>query len=95
MTEQNQSQELCICCHKNRVTWPLVCDDCKDHDAQAQLALQYGYDVVEGAYGDVSVATGMECRTCGMIYDGGMRCTYCGDPDPTDSGESEDDDSYD
>jgi hypothetical protein len=24
------------------------------------------------------------CRTCGAIYDGGIRCTYCSDPDPLD-----------
>lgn len=55
--------------------------------------MEYGYDVVEGPYGETSIATGMECRTCGMIYDGGMRCIYCGDPDPTDSGE--DNEGYD
>jgi hypothetical protein len=74
--------DKCIICGKNEVTWPLVCDKCKDHETQAQLALDYGIEVMEGPYGDTLVGTGMECRTCGMIYDGGMRCTYCGDPNP-------------
>ena len=65
----------CISCGKIEVVWPLVCNNCKDHEAQAILAM-------EGAE---------ECRSCGMLYDGGMRCTYCGDPDPTDSGDDEDD----
>jgi len=65
----------CILCKKKEVTWPLVCNDCIDHEAQAELAQIYGDD------------ESMRCRSCGMIYDGGMRCTYCGDSDPTDSGE--------
>ena len=85
--------DICICCHKNPVTWPLVCNDCKDHDAQAVLALDYGIEFMEGPDGEMISGTGMECRNCGMIYDGGMRCTYCGDSDPLDSGE--DDEGYD
>lgn len=29
----------------------------------------------------------MRCRSCGAIYDGGIRCTYCGDQNPV--GDSE------
>lgn len=66
----------CISCHKVMVTWPLVCDGCQDKEAQAVLA-----------------AAGHEpCRSCGMLYDGGMRCTYCGDPDPWDTGDFDGDD---
>ena len=61
----------CISCKSNEVTWPLVCDDCTDHEAQAFLALE----------------DCRRCRSCGMYYDGGMRCTYCGDIDPLDTGE--------
>lgn len=74
--------EMCICCGKNPVTWPRVCDECIDHEAQAELAELYGYNVSEGPYGELICATGMECRTCGMIYDGGNFCTYCGDKNP-------------
>jgi len=63
----------CICCHKTEVTWPLVCDECADHEAQAALVRKYfGYE------------NDMRCKTCGMIYDGGQFCTYCGDRDPLD-----------
>lgn len=65
---------LCICCHKTPVTWPLVCDDCADHEAQDTLANE-GYDT---------------CRSCGIYYDGGTRCTYCGDGNPTDDPEIQD-----
>lgn len=60
----------CICCHKAEVTWPLVCDECTDHESQAELARKY--------LGDDNTT----CRNCGMIYDGGQCCTYCGDRDP-------------
>ena len=30
----------------------------------------------------------MRCRTCGLIWDGGHCCCYCGDPDPIDEGVS-------
>ena len=30
-----------------------------------------------------------KCRTCGAIYDGGQRCTYCGDHNPLDNAELE------
>ena len=59
----------CICCHKNEVTWPKVCDDCTDHEAQAELAREY--------FGEDRT-----CKTCGMLYDGGQCCTYCGDRKP-------------
>ena len=72
--EATVASELCICCHKNPVTWPRVCDACQDHDAQDELLAYFG--------------DGHECRTCGMIYDGGMRCTYCGDEDPLDQGDA-------
>ena len=62
----------CICCKKNEVTWPKVCDDCIDHEAQAELAREYSYN--------------MTCKICGMIHDGGQCCTYCGDRDPLDEG---------
>ena len=74
--------DLCICGGQNPVTWPRVCDACIDHAAQAELALQYGYQVSEGPFGEVIGTTGMECRTCGLIYDGGNFCTYCGDRNP-------------
>lgn len=80
MSEVYPEKNYCIICGKVEVTWPLVCDDCKDHEAQAILANDYG---------SFDGMTGMECRSCGMIYDGGMRCSYCGDSDPTDSGEDE------
>jgi len=38
------AQTKCICCGKNEVTWPRVCSECRDESAQAQLALDYGYD---------------------------------------------------
>jgi hypothetical protein len=63
--------DLCISCGKHEVGWPRVCEECKDHEAQAILASE----------------DAPECGSCGMRYDGGMRCTYCGDSDPTDSGE--------
>jgi hypothetical protein len=81
--------EKCICCGKNDVTWPRVCDECIDHEAQAALANIYGYEIMEGPYGDTYVQTGHECRSCGMIYDGGMCCTYCGDTDPLGDGEED------
>jgi RNA polymerase subunit RPABC4/transcription elongation factor Spt4 len=62
---------VCISCGRTPVTWPRVCPDCTDQEAQAILASE-GYE---------------ECKSCGMLYDGGMRCTYCGDPDPWDQGE--------
>jgi hypothetical protein len=65
----------CISCGQVEVTWPLVCDACQDHEAQAALRL-------EGAD---------ECRSCGMLYDGGMRCTYCGDSNPADDPDLEND----
>ncbi len=68
----------CIACGKREVTWPLVCDDCRDKEAQAVL----------------SAGGAEECVHCGMLYDGGMRCTYCGSLDPTDSGEFDDDDDF-
>lgn len=34
--------DKCIICKENEVTWPMVCDDCKDHTAQAELANNYG-----------------------------------------------------
>lgn len=30
------------------------------------------------------------CRTCGALYDGGQRCTYCGDDNPLDDVELRD-----
>ena len=36
----------CIYCGKNEVTRPRVCHECRDESAQAQLALNYGFDVV-------------------------------------------------
>ena len=89
MTNIETTNDLCICCHKNPVTWPRVCNDCIDHEAQAELALEYGIDFQEGPYGDEISCTGFECRTCGMIYDGCMRCTYCGDSNPLDSDDPE------
>lgn len=81
---------LCICCGKNPVTWPRVCDDCTDHKAQAELANHYGVECYEHPVtGELILITGMECKTCGMIYDGGSFCTYCGDRNPT--GDSEED----
>ena len=71
--------EKCICCHKNEVSWPRVCSDCTDHEAQYEIASGNGFE------------SGWECRTCGMLYDGGMRCTYCGDIDPLDTGEFHED----
>ena len=69
------NMSLCICCHKNEVTWPKVCDDCTDHEAQAELAREYvGED-------------NRTCRTCGMIYGYGQCCTYCGDTEPLGEGE--------
>ena len=64
----------CICCGKILVTWPLVCHDCIDHEAQAKLAA------------DPNIGPYFTCRLCGMIYNG-ERCTYCGDTDPMDSGK--------
>jgi hypothetical protein len=70
---------LCIACGETAVTWPLVCEGCRDDEAQARLE-----------------ADGAEpCRSCGMLYDGGTRCTYCGDADPLDGGEFADDDEAD
>ena len=74
--------DKCISCGDNPVTWPRVCKDCRDEEAQAELADYYmdlGDDPNE-----------WKCRTCGMIYDGGQFCTYCGDRDPLDTGEMED-----
>lgn len=59
---------LCICCHEREVIWPKVCDGCIDHEDQALLAKRYG--------------NSMDCKTCGMIHDGGECCNYCGDKDP-------------
>ena len=87
--------QLCICCQKNPVTWPRVCEECVDQAAQDELASQYGYhfeiDMGEpgSALVDVNLVTGWECRTCGMIYDGGTRCSYCNDPNPLDDPELE------
>jgi hypothetical protein len=87
MTTTEISVDLCICCGKKPVTWPRVCEDCIDHEAQAALALEYGIYVEEGPFGEEISSTGYECRSCGMIYDGGMRCTYCGDSNPLDDSE--------
>lgn len=91
-------ENLCIICRKNEVSWPRVCNDCQDKEAQEELSLKYidegirhyevdpyddGKDEVEGGW------IGGECKTCGMLYDGGMRCTYCGDTDPWDYGEED------
>lgn len=79
--------EKCICCEKNEVTWPRVCDECKDHEAQEELHNAYietGLrDYVKvGPFEEIWDWVGGECRTCGMLYDGGTRCTYCGDENP-------------
>ena len=74
----------CMCCRTNSVGWPRVCDECTDHEAQAELASYYGLESYEDPDGNLIAVTGMECKSCGMLYDGGMRCTYCGDPDPLD-----------
>ena len=78
--DKNEVNDMskCVCCHKVEVTWPLVCDECTDHESQAELARKYfGKDMV--------------CKSCGMIYDGGQYCTYCGDVDPLDEeGEKND-----
>jgi hypothetical protein len=51
-------KQMCICCGKNPVTWPKVCNDCIDHEAQAELAAEYGYQVFEDPmYGHVLQAT--------------------------------------
>jgi len=87
-----EAANLCIVCNKNSVTWPRVCDDCIDHEAQGDLGAHYGFFYVEDPMGGEGyVVTGMECKTCGMIYDGGMRCTYCGDADPLDHGDEDED----
>jgi len=73
---RKRTMPLCICCHKIEVTWPLVCDECTDHESQANLAREYfGYE------------NDMRCKSCGMLYDGGQCCTYCGDVSPLDEGE--------
>ena len=76
----DETTTACISCGKVLVTWPLVCHDCIDHEAQAELAA------------DPNIGPDFTCRTCGMIYDGGMRCTYCGDSDPTGNGDLDDED---
>ena len=48
-------------------------------EEQDQLA-QYYYERLEDP-------EDWRCRSCGAIYDGGIRCTYCGDIDPLDTGE--------
>ena len=83
LSTSGKSLDLCICCGKNEVTWPKVCDDCKDHEAQTELML-------DPNYGPDST-----CKTCGMLYDGGMQCTYCGDIDPLDTGEFDDEENWD
>jgi hypothetical protein len=55
-----------------------------DAEAQAELASRL---YAEGLDPDE-----MRCRTCGAIYDGGTRCTYCGDPNPLDDPELEGED---
>lgn len=52
-----------------------------DHSGQAALSLRY--------YEDGEDPEHHRCRRCRAIYDGGTRCTYCGDPDPEDTGEFE------
>lgn len=87
--------EKCICCHKNEVTWPRVCDECTDQEAQAELAMQYINDGTRALCEDPMdpdaemFYSGGECKTCGMLYDGGIRCTYCGDADPWEQGHEE------
>lgn len=85
------TKETCICCHENEVTWPKVCPECRDDEAQEELEnwlIQEGVrDLVEAPMGDGMHWSGGECRTCGMLYDGGSRCTYCSDPDPWDTGD--------
>jgi len=75
--------ELCILCHKTEVAWPRVCDNCCDKEAQKEIAAQLQ---AEGEDPEDH-----RCRTCGMIYDGGMRCTYCGDSNPLDGDEEYED----
>ena len=85
-----QEKKMCICCGKNPVTWPRVCDDCIDHEAQAELATVYGLEAWEDPMtGEIILSTGMECHNCGMIYDGGSFCTYCGNHNPLDDPELE------
>jgi hypothetical protein len=69
--EDGMSEERCISCNRKWSGWPRVCPDCRDTEAQAILESE-GYE---------------ECETCGMFYDGGMRCTYCGNPDPLGRGD--------
>lgn len=76
----------CIFCNKVEVTFPLVCDDCQDKEAQAELTSIY-------LKGNIDPES-MKCRTCGMIYDCGSFCTYCGDRDPLDQGDLEDEEEY-
>ena len=73
--------EICISCEKNQVTWPRICDTCQDKEAQAELAAYY--------YENGENPDDWRCNSCGMIYDGGMRCTYCGEEDPLDQGNIE------
>lgn len=79
----NEAEEdMCVVCGLKPVTWPRVCNDCQDKEAQAELALRYDrMGITPGA---------MTCRTCGMIYDGGQCCTYCGDTNPEDDDEDPD-----
>lgn len=55
-----------------------------DHEGQAELAAKY--------YEEGDDPEAHRCRSCSAIYDGGMRCTYCGDIDPEDTGEFEEND---
>lgn len=77
----------CIICHKNEVTWPEVCDGCQDKEAQEILR---GRLIVEGEEPDE-----WKCKSCGMLYDGGQCCTYCGDTDPMNTGDDDDGCLYD
>lgn len=80
--------ELCVVCHKNEVSWPLVCEDCTDKEAQIELFNHYlttgEARIEQDDEGNLVEVCDMKCRTCGMIYDGGMSCNYCGDLNPLD-----------
>lgn len=51
-----------------------------DHAGQMALSVRY--------YEEGDDPEHHRCRRCSAIYDGGMRCTYCGDSDPEDTGET-------
>lgn len=90
LAEIDLDHDFCICCHKNRVSWPMVCDQCQDKEKQRRLFDLY---IERGLAGweNGEKWCRMECQFCGMIHDGDITCHYCGSLNPTDEIDDEGD----